>query len=105
MTVESSSEKKNELADKEPSPRRFSIQVVADELTVHSAADQKSDALYVVQKGEILTVKSKNVDFDEDPWYLIRVRGDGMLDLRARSPFCATDMSHWYEFTVGPKSP
>jgi len=33
--------------------------------------------LYAVHKGDFLIVQSKNLDFDGDPWFLIRVQPDG----------------------------
>ena len=52
------------------------IEVIADELTVHRGPGQRFPILYTVRKGDILVVQSKNLGFDKNPWFLIRVRSD-----------------------------
>jgi hypothetical protein len=57
-------------------PRPPSIEVIANELTIHAGPGQAFPALYKVTEGEILVVQSKNIEFDQDPWFLIKVKPD-----------------------------
>jgi len=60
-----------------PTPRPPSVELLVDELTVRWGPGQIFPALYVVYKGGSLIVQSKNLDFDQDPWFLIKVQQDG----------------------------
>lgn len=59
-----------------PTPRPPSVEILADELTVHQGPGQHFPILYTVRKGDILIVQSRNISFDENPWFLIRIRSD-----------------------------
>jgi len=60
-----------------PTPRPPSIEILVDELRVRQGPSQSFPVLYVVHKGDFLIVQSKNMDFDESPWFLIRVQSNG----------------------------
>jgi hypothetical protein len=60
-----------------PTPRPPSIEVVVDELTVHEGPGHHFPVLHTVHKGDILIVQSKNIGFEENPWFLIKIQPDG----------------------------
>jgi len=50
---------------------------LADELNVRQGPGLSFPVLYVVHKGDVLIVQSKNLEFDSSPWFLIMVKPDG----------------------------
>jgi hypothetical protein len=60
-----------------PTPRPPSIEILVNELEVRQGPGQHFPVLYTVRKGAILIVQSKNINFDDSPWFLIRIRPDG----------------------------
>lgn len=75
-----------------PTPRPPSIELLVDELTVRRGPGRVFPVLYVVHKGGFLIVQSKNLDFDKDPWFLIKVRQDGIEEWITGDPRYVT----WY---------
>jgi hypothetical protein len=50
---------------------------LADELNVRQGPGLSFPVLYVAHKGDVLIVQSKNLEFDNSPWFLIRIKPDG----------------------------
>lgn len=57
-----------------PTPRPPSVEILADQVTIHAGPGQKFRKVGQARKGEILIVQSKNLNFEDDPWFLIRIK-------------------------------
>jgi len=53
-----------------------SVEVLVNGLRIREGPGLHFPVLYAVHKGELLVAQSKNMDFENDPWFLIKVRSD-----------------------------
>ncbi len=60
-----------------PTPRPPSIEVLANTLNVRRGPGRSYPVVREVEKGTIIIVQSRNLDFDKDPWFLIKINPNG----------------------------